>query len=265
MGSVVGCRTCGECGGSLPTPIARPLGHLPRRSNGRLSRRNQSVARPNSRNRDQDRLRHRYTRSSRLADGRCAENVNLILPKGKGFERRLMFQQPMGRTPPRPECIGQLQHCENPFVILLLALLLSDIRKQAEVVLLNGGLATARSEFALRTMLIEGQWRSRGVSLLSRYIAKYKPNLLNQSCQGDCYCCVLAAMNGFCRCAVSCRIPARRRKRRTPVGACHRLRAFRWGRSGAEYRDDRGSCSQNELAQAHGGEIESPAEPPCSR
>ena len=39
--------------------------------------------------------------------------------------------------------IGQLQHRENSFVILLLALLLSDIRKQAEVVLLNGGLATA--------------------------------------------------------------------------------------------------------------------------
>ena len=78
-----------------------------------------------------------------MADGRCAENVNLILPKSKGFEGRLMFRQPMGRTPPWPECIGQLQHRENPFVILLLALLLSDIRKQAEVVFLNGDLATA--------------------------------------------------------------------------------------------------------------------------
>ena len=81
-------------------------------------------------------------RRSRQAKSRRAEYVNLILPKGKGFERRLMLQQPMGRTPPRLKCIGQLQYRENSFVILLLSLLLADIRKQAEVVLLNSGLAT---------------------------------------------------------------------------------------------------------------------------
>ena len=115
-----------------------------------------------------------------MADGRCAENVNLILPKGKGFERRLMLQQPMGRTPPRPKCIGQLQHRENPFVILLLAFLLADIRKQAQVVLLDGGLATARLEFALRTMLIEDQWWRRAFGLLSGYPAKYSPSLVKR-------------------------------------------------------------------------------------
>lgn len=52
---------------------------------------------------------------------------------------------------------------------------------------------------------------------------------------------------------------------RTPVAACHRLRAFRSERSGAEYRDGHASCSQNELALAHGCESEFPAEPPCSR
>src|SRR5947209_2991513 len=103
--------------------------------------------------------------------------MNLILADGKGLECRLMLQQPGGgRTPSRPEGIGQLQHRENPFVILLLALLLADIRKQAEVVLLNGVLATARLEFALRTMLIEDQWWSHSLGLLSSYLAKCNPD-----------------------------------------------------------------------------------------
>src|SRR6202046_2778370 len=104
--------------------------------------------------------------------------MNLILPKSKGFERRLMLQRPMGRMPPRAKCIRQLQHCENSFAILLRSLFLADIRKQAEVVVLNGGLATARLEFTLRTMLIEDDWRSSGGGLLSGHIAKYKPNLI---------------------------------------------------------------------------------------
>src|SRR6266700_1625506 len=122
--------------------------------------------------------------------------MNLILADGKGLERRLMIQQPGGgRTPSRSEGMGQLQDRENPLVILFPALLLANIRKQTEVVLLNRDLAAPGSEFALRTMLIEDQWWRCGCGLLSGYSAKYSLSLVNQTSQRNGQGCILAAVD----------------------------------------------------------------------